>query len=258
MVEVDAISARGLVVELGGQRVLDGVDLVAAEGSFTALIGPNGSGKTTLLRALYAAIKPIAGEITVLGKPLGELGARERARTIAVLRQDAALDFDFSVREVVAMGRAPHQRLLAADSAEDKRAIDEALAATDAAPLADRPFASLSGGERQRVLLARALAQRPRILLLDEPTNHLDVRHQLEILALVAAQKTTVIAALHDAALALRVADRALLLRAGRVVASGPAAEVLTPDRLGQALDVDVEQVETARRAVAFAFHPRR
>ncbi|MGW3867162.1 ABC transporter ATP-binding protein, partial [Streptomyces sp. NPDC005047] len=150
----------------------------------------------------------------------------------------SAADFDLAVREVVAMGRTPHKRMLAGDTAEDAAVIDDALAAVDAGRLADRPFDRLSGGERQRVLIARALAQRPALLVLDEPTNHLDIRHQLDVLGVLRRLPATVLLALHDLNLAAYYCDRLHVLCEGEVVASGPPADVLTPSLLADVYGV--------------------
>ncbi len=258
MVAPESLSVRGIAVALGGRSVLHDVSLEVPAGGFTALLGPNGCGKTTLLRALYRGLPRTRGEILLSGDAVDALTPRQLAQRVAVVHQDATLEFDFRVDEVVAMGRAPHQGLLARESDDDRAAIAEALAVTDTASLAARSFARLSGGERQRVLLARALAQRPRLLLLDEPTNHLDVRHQLDFLGRVAARTgTTVVAALHDPALALRFAREALLLVEGHVVAAGPVAEVLTPARLGEVLGVRAELAQASSGTAAFVFHPR-
>ncbi len=151
------------------------------------------------------------------------------ARTVAAVVQDSAADFDLAVREVVAMGRTPHIRLLAGDTPEDAELIDSALVAVDAVHLADRPFDRLSGGERQRVLIARALTQQPTLLVLDEPTNHLDIRPQLSVLGTLRRLPTTVLLALHDLNLAAYYCDRLYVLHAGEVTASGPPAEILLP-----------------------------
>jgi len=254
----EALRLRGVSVELGGRRVVDDVSLDVPAGAFVALLGPNGSGKTTLLRALYRGVARATGEVHVGGVSIDALAPRALAQRMAVVHQDAAIEFDFRVDEVVAMGRAPHQGWLARGSADDRRAVAEALEATDTVHLASRSFARLSGGERQRVLLARAWAQRPRVLLLDEPTNHLDVRHQLDFLARVAKHGATVVAALHDPALALRFAAQAVLLTGGRVRAAGPVSDVLTPPLLAEVLDVDVEAARASSGTTAFVFHPRR
>ncbi|MER6910612.1 ABC transporter ATP-binding protein [Streptomyces sp. NPDC000594] len=225
----------------GGRLLLDGVDLDARPGETVGLVGPNGSGKTTLLRCVYGALRPTAGTILLDGDDLLALGTKERARRVASVPQEAPAEFELTVREIVAMGRAPHKRFWEPDSAADGARVDEALTRIGADALADRPFPSLSGGERQRVLVARALVQRPTLMVLDEPTNHLDIRYQLEILGLVRALGTTAVLALHDLNLAAHYCDRIVVLRSGRVAAVGPPAEVLTPELLADVYRVDAE-----------------
>jgi iron complex transport system ATP-binding protein len=237
------IAVRDLSVELGGARILDGVRLSVEEGAFFAIVGPNGSGKTTLIRSLYRAVERSSGSIEICGSSIDALDRRALGRTIAVLRQEPDLAFDFLVEELVMMGRSPYKGLFDPDLREDREIVERALELTDVAGLKKRNFATLSGGERQRVLLARALAQRPRILLLDEPTNHLDVRHQLDVLRRVRELGLTVIAALHDLNLADRFATRVLMLDRGRAVADGPPEEVLAADRIREIFGVSALRV---------------
>ncbi|MCX2923248.1 ABC transporter ATP-binding protein [Streptomyces sp. NEAU-W12] len=222
------LSVEGVTLTAGARRLVRDVSLTASAGQVVGLVGPNGSGKSSLLRAVYRVLRPVAGTVRVDGTDVRSMPARHLARTVAAVVQDSAADFDLAVREVVAMGRTPHQRLLAGDTAEDAAVIDDALASVDALHLADRRFDRLSGGERQRVLIARALAQRPTLLVLDEPTNHLDIRHQLDVLGVLRRLPATVLLALHDLNLAAYYCDRLHVLCEGEVVAFGPPAEVLT------------------------------
>jgi iron complex transport system ATP-binding protein len=237
------IEVRELAVDLGGKRILDGVSLKVEEGGFCAVVGPNGSGKTTLIRSLYRAIDRAGGDIRIDGSPIDALDRRSLARTIAVLRQEPDLAFDFLVEELVIMGRSPYKGLFDPDLDEDRAIVEGALEMTDVASLKGRNFSTLSGGERQRVLLARALAQRPRILLLDEPTNHLDIRHQLDVLRRVRELGLTVLAALHDLVLADRFAMNVVVLDRGRKVADGPPEQVLTPERIRETFGVSALRV---------------
>lgn len=240
------MSATELVVDrvrvtAGAHRLVRDVSLTARPGETIGLVGPNGSGKSSLLRAVYRVLRPDTGEVRVDGTDAWSLPVRRLARTMAAVVQDSAADFDLAVREVVAMGRTPHKRLLAGDSPEDAGLIGAALAAVDATHLADRPFDRLSGGERQRVLIARALTQQPALLVLDEPTNHLDIRHQLDILGALRRLPATVLLALHDLNLAAYYCDRLYVLREGEVTACGPPAEVLTPRLLAEVYQVSAE-----------------
>jgi iron complex transport system ATP-binding protein len=223
-----------LAVAYGARRALDGVDLGLHEGEFVAVLGPNGAGKSTLVKALAGVVRPSAGEAWV--RP-------PRARTLAYLAQAEPPPAHFRARDVVRLGRLPHQRWLGGASEADELAVARALADTATGPLADRRVGELSGGERQRVALARALAQEPAALLLDEPLAHLDVRHQVDLLARLAAQAgrgRCVLAVLHDLGLA-SYASRCVVLSRGRVLADGPPREALTAETLFAAYGVPFE-----------------
>ncbi|TDC24441.1 ABC transporter ATP-binding protein [Streptomyces sp. 8K308] len=232
------VEIEDLRVTLGGRDVLAGVHLLARDGEIAGLVGPNGSGKSTLLRTVYRHLRPAAGRVLLDGEDVSLMSAARAARRVAALPQERGSDFHLTVREVVAMGRTPHQRPLAGDSTADIAAVDEALTAVGMATAAERDFATLSGGERQRALLARAFAQEPRVLVLDEPTNHLDVRHQVELLTLLRAHRRTTLVALHDLNAAASVCDRLHVLGDGRLLASGPPAEVLTAELLERVFGV--------------------
>ncbi|OEJ94015.1 ABC transporter ATP-binding protein [Streptomyces thermolilacinus] len=237
-VDVDAVT-----VEAAGARLVEEVTLRVDSGQVVGLVGPNGSGKSTLLRCVYRALRPSAGAIRLGGEDLHSLSAREGARRLAALPQEAVTEFDFTVAEVVAMGRLPHQRSVARTTDEDRKACEAALARVGADHLADRGFLTLSGGEKQRVLIARALAQQPQVLVLDEPTNHLDIAQQLEVLALVRGSGLTVLTALHDLNLAALHCDLLHVIDSGRIVASGAPYDVLTPELLAEVFGVRAYRV---------------
>ncbi|BFO16779.1 ABC transporter ATP-binding protein [Streptomyces sp. KM77-8] len=241
------LSVEAVTLTAGARQLVREVSLTARAGETIGLVGPNGSGKSSLLRAVYRVLRPDTGRVLVDGDDVRALPVRQLARTVAAVVQDSAADFDLAVREVVAMGRTPHKRLLAGDTPEDADIVGSALLAVDAVQLADRPFDRLSGGERQRVLIARALAQQPALLVLDEPTNHLDIRHQLSVLGTLRRLPVTVLLALHDLNLAAYYCDRLYVLHAGGITASGPPAEVLTPRLLAEVYGVAAE----------VAVHPR-
>ncbi|MEV8274253.1 heme ABC transporter ATP-binding protein [Microbacterium sp. NPDC077184] len=232
------------VVPDGGRReILSGASLGIRAGEVHALVGPNGAGKSTLFGVIAGDVVPSAGSVHLDGVLLAEFRPRDLARRRAVLLQQNAVSFPFTVAQVVAMGRAPWARTPLAD--DDEAAIAAALEDTDIVDLADRTVPSLSGGERARAALARVLAQRTDILLLDEPTAALDLRHQEDVLALAvrrAREGAAVAVVLHDLNSAMAHADRVTLLSRGRVVAAGIPAEVLTAERIeevyGQAVDV--------------------
>lgn len=222
----------------GKQLVVTDVSFRVRRGEFVAVLGPNGSGKSTLLRALCRLHPLLSGSVSFLGKPLASFKQRELARQLALVRQESFISFDFTVKEVVAMGRLPYLGRWQQESTADLALIDAYLELTRIADLADRSMHALSGGERQRVFLAQAMTQEPELLLLDEPTNHLDINHQIEVLDLVHAQnrqrQLTVVAVLHDLNLAALYADRLLVLHEGKLVADGAPADVLTTGTIEQ------------------------
>ncbi len=226
-------------VEAGGLTVRNIIEDITlhAENEVVGIVGPNGSGKSTTLRCVYRAMKPDAG--TVLLDGVGVHRRQHLARDLAALTQESQVEFDFTVAEIVEMGRLPHER----DPGRDRGVVAGALATVDISHLADRSFLSLSGGERQRVLIARAIAQEPRVLVLDEPTNHLDIRHQLDVLSLARGLGVTVLTVLHDLNLAASYCDRLYVLDEGRLVASGTPAEVLVPELIAKVFHVTAHVV---------------
>ncbi|HEX6344961.1 ABC transporter ATP-binding protein [Umezawaea sp.] len=232
------VRVDGVSVVLDDTTVLGGVDLVAEASAITGVVGPNGSGKSTLLRCVYRALRPTTGAVHIGQDDVWRSSARRAGLRTAVVAQDHDLDNDYSVHEIVTMGRTPHKGLLDRETTADRDIVDRALERVRMDRAAHRVFATLSGGERQRVLVARALTQETPVLLLDEPTNHLDIGAQLELLDLVRELGLTTIAALHDLNHATAYCDRLLLLRAGRAVAEGTPAEVLDADRVAEVFGV--------------------
>ncbi|MFI7387369.1 ABC transporter ATP-binding protein [Streptomyces sp. NPDC049813] len=250
------LDVEGVSVEVAGARLVDEVTLDAPAGTFVGLVGPNGSGKSTLLRCVYRARRPDAGRVRVASEDVHGMAPRAAARVLAALPQETAAEFDFTAAEVVAMGRLPH---LDREAARDRHVCHRAMERAGVAHLAARGFHSLSGGEKQRVLIARALAQEPRVLVLDEPTNHLDIAHQLDVLRRVRASGPTVLAALHDLNLAAAHCDRLHVLDRGRVVASGAPDEVLSPRLLADVFGVRAHRVRHPETgATQFLFDPLR
>ncbi|GHB25886.1 hemin import ATP-binding protein HmuV [Streptomyces xanthochromogenes] len=230
-----ALEASELRVTLGGRAVLDGVGIQVRTGEVVALVGPNGAGKSTLLAALAGDAAAASGTVRIDERPLADRPASELALRRAVLPQQAALSFPFPVEEVVRMGRAPWAGTVR--EGEDDAVVAEAMAATEVAGFARRPFDALSGGERARVALARVLAQRAPVLLLDEPTAALDLRHQELVLRICrerARAGDAVVVVLHDLGLAAAYADRIAVLHEGRLAAEGPPREVLTEELIGR------------------------
>lgn len=222
----------------GGRMLIDDVSFSLAPGERLTIVGPNGAGKSTLLRCLYRAHRPRRGVVRLGGEDIWETSPKALARMVAVVLQETPSTFPFSVRDVVLMGRIPWRKGLAHWSDLDRARTEHALEHLRLTDLAQRQFSTLSGGEKQRVLVARALAQEPKLLILDEPSNHLDIRHQLEILALLKGLKITIVTTLHDINLAAGFATRAAILHQGRLLAFGDPAEVFTPPVISHAFGV--------------------
>ncbi|MED4970304.1 heme ABC transporter ATP-binding protein [Parageobacillus toebii] len=221
--------------------IIQDISIHIKDGQFVGIIGPNGSGKSTLLKIASRILKPNAGVVRLDGQHLYELSPKKAAQEIAVVSQETSLTFDFSVQEIVLMGRNPHKRLFQSDTDEDLRIVNEALERVGMQGYEERSFMSLSGGEKQRVLIARALAQQAKLIILDEPTNHLDIRHQLQLMDLVKKLNVTVLAALHDLNLASNYCDYLYVIQNGQVVMSGTPESVLTKDRIREVFGVETE-----------------
>lgn len=240
------LEAQGLSFSIAGFSLLRDIDLRVEPGKVTAIIGPNGAGKTSLLRLLTGEQRPTAGNIALSGRPLGDWSPTQLASVMAVLPQSSRLDFPFTAREVVMMGRIPHATGLVRDTA----IVDAALAAVDGSYLDKRFYTHMSGGEKQRVQLARVLAQiwepvadHARVLILDEPTSSFDLAHQQLTIANMrsfAAQGVGVLVVIHDLNMAARCADQLLVLSCGRIAACGSPQQVLTAMTIKQVFNVDV------------------
>jgi iron complex transport system ATP-binding protein len=213
-------------------------------GEFVGIIGPNGSGKTTLLRSVSRVLKPRAGVVFIGGRDVFETPARDMAREVGVVPQDTIPAFDFTALEIVLMGRSPHLGRFQVEGSGDIAIAEEAMRWTGTFDLAKRQFAALSGGERQRVVIARALAQEPRVILLDEPTSHLDINYQFEILNLIRRlnreRGITVVAVLHDLNLSAQYCDRLVMIGGGKIQALGAPEAVLTSENVKRVYGADV------------------
>jgi iron complex transport system ATP-binding protein len=244
------LRAADVTFGYGDSPVVRGVSLDVADDGFVGIIGPNGSGKTTLLRLLAGTRTPDSGSVSLDGVALSTLARAEAARRMAVVPQETHLAFEYSVLEVVLMGRYPHLGAFAIEGPEDIAVAREALAATGTLDLEMREFSTLSGGEKQRVIIAAALAQitsrsQPAVLLLDEPTAALDLKYQLGVAALLrslhAARNLAVVVSTHDLNFAASLCSTLVMLKKGQVLAAGPVDEVLTPARIGELYDVEAE-----------------
>lgn len=239
------LSVQDLSVDLDGKRIVDAVLLDIQKGAFVGLVGPNGSGKSTLLRTIYRVLKPRDGQVILLNDDVWKMSARDAAKRTAVVAQERMGDFEFTVGELVAMGRYVHKRAFETENDADRRIVENCLFEVGLSGYEHRSFMTLSGGEKQRVLVARALAQQASFIVLDEPTNHLDIRHQLELLELISRAKTTTLAALHDLALAARYCDQLVMLDKGKIVGSGTPEEVLTEERIEAVYGVRAKVLKT-------------
>lgn len=250
------VEACDIQCVLNANRILKGVSMCAGERETVGVIGPNGSGKSTLLKCIYRILRPSGGAVRLDGKNLPDYTTKESARKIAVVAQHNYYNFDFSVQDVVLMGRAPHKRALDRDNAEDYRIVAQALETVGMASFAQRSFSTLSGGEQQRVILARALAQQTPCLILDEPTNHLDIKYQLQLMDLVKGLERTVITAVHDLNIAAMYCDRLYALKDGKIVGQGTPRELLTPQLIRKVYEVDAQVYEDSHGILRVLYYP--
>ena len=229
----------------GAPLVVDGVSLTIPRGAIAGLLGPNGSGKSTLVRLISGVMAPLSGGIWIAGRPIGEYSRLDLARRLAVVPQQTHATFDFTVIDMVLMGRYAHLGPFELEGPSDQRIARDALAATGTSALELRSFSSLSGGEKQRVVIAGALAQSSDVLLLDEPTTALDIGFQFEIASLLARLNrehgTTMVLSTHDLNLAAMLCTELVLMKQGRVLARGATSEVLTGDNIRQLYGVDAD-----------------
>jgi iron complex transport system ATP-binding protein len=235
------ITAHNIEFGYGGTPVINGLSLEVMKGEFVGLVGPNGSGKSTLLKLMQGILKPAVGRIELCGIQLSSMTTKDIAQLVTLVPQDTTIDFAFSSREIVAMGRTPYSGRFSPASTADIELINNALQVTKTEELSERLINELSGGERQRVHIARALAQETEIILLDEPTSNLDLSHQLETLQLINSlvqENRSAIAAIHDLSLAARFCNRIVMMVKGEIVADGSPEEVLTEHNLSMYFNI--------------------
>jgi iron complex transport system ATP-binding protein len=241
---VIALDLRDICLSYDGNPVVDNVSFTVAAGEFFMMLGPNGAGKSSLLKIIAGIERAQAGNIDILGKAKEQYTTRGLAKVVALVAQQAPMDFPFSVAETVLMGRNPHLGLLGVEGKRDYECAEEAMAFTGVEHLAKRRLDQLSGGERQRVMIARAICQEPEIILLDEPTTALDPAHQLRIMDLMERfrqeKNTTVVMVSHDLNLAAMYADRLMLLKHGRVVVIGTPRDVFVPEFIEKSYECDL------------------
>jgi iron complex transport system ATP-binding protein len=233
------LKVEGLTFAYDKENVIENICLAVSEGAFVGIVGPNGSGKSTILKCIYGGLTPKQGNIAFDGIDTKKLKPKERARMLSVVGQENSVPFNFTVREIVAMGRTPHKKLFESDTAEDKQIVEAAMEQLGISALADREYANLSGGEKQRVLIARAMAQKTDFLILDEPTNHLDIQYQLQIFRILKESGLTVLSAIHDLNLAALFCDELYVLDGKEIHTHGTPDDILTVDLLKNVFHVD-------------------
>ena len=251
------LEAKDIEAVLGGTPILRGVSLEVDHNDFVGIIGPNGSGKSTLLKCIYRVLKPQAGIVRLDGTDIRELSYKKSAQTIAVLAQHNYYNFEFSVQDVVLMGRSPHKRTMERDNSQDYAIVAQALETVGMADMTKRSFSTLSGGEQQRVILARALAQQTPCLILDEPTNHLDIKYQLQLLDIVKGLSRTVISAIHDLNIAAMYCTWLVVMKDGKVITKGTPRQVLTPELIRQVYEVEATVSTDAQGILRILYYPK-
>ncbi len=235
------LRADNIWVTLSDTDIVKDISIKVKDKQFVGLIGPNGCGKSTLLKSIYKVIKPKNGKVHLNELDVLKSGPKMVSKLMGVVGQFNEMSFDFSVREMVLMGRTPHKGLMEADTEADFQIVKDALAKVSLSEYEDRSYASLSGGEKQRVILARAIAQQPEFLILDEPTNHLDIKYQLQILSVVKRMRVGTLAALHDLELAAHYCDYLYVVKKGKVAACGTPEEILTKRLISDIYEVECE-----------------
>lgn len=238
------LKVENLVYTAGKNRILNGVSLEVKKGEFIGVLGPNGSGKSTLIKNICKLARPDSGSISLCGGNLLTMRNREMAKHLSVVSQEHEGSFDFSVGEVVQMGRYSHKRMTETLGEEDQLACRKALEQVELSHLYDRSYLSLSGGEKQRALIARAFAQDTPMMILDEPTNHLDIGSQIKTLKLIQNSGKTILAALHDLSIAARFCDRIYIMHNGVIAANGTPKEILSAELVRSLYDIDVTLFE--------------
>lgn len=238
------IKTEKINVNIGNKNIIKDININVDNKEVVGIIGPNGSGKSTFLKCIYRILKPSSGIIKFDGTDIKTISIKETSKKVSVLSQHNIYDFDFTVLEIVLLGRSPYKKFMERDNTEDYKIVNDALEKVNMLHLKDRTFQSLSGGEQQRVILARALAQQPECLILDEPTNHLDIKYSLQLMKIVKELNIEVIAAIHDLNIAAMYCDKIYVLKAGEIIKYGTPKEVLTPKLIKDVYEVDAKVLE--------------
>ncbi len=251
------LTLQNLEVTVEKKKIIKSISLSVGKGEFVGIIGPNGGGKSTLLKTVYRILKPSNGTIMFGGENMQNISLHTSARQMGVVGQFNTVNFDFTVMEMVLMGRMPHKKIFNADTQEDYKIALQALTQVGMQEAVNRQFVTLSGGEKQRIILARALSQQPQFLVLDEPTNHLDIKYQLQLLSIVKSLGIGALAALHDLNLAAMYCTKLYVLKNGCLVASGTPREVLTKERIRDIYEIDCDvNLDEQTGALSIVYHP--
>lgn len=232
---------KDIDLSIGDKQIIKNISMDCKDGKFIGLIGPNGSGKSTLLKSIYKVLKPNQGEIYLGEKDVLKESYKEIFKDMSVVGQFNNMEFDFTVFEIVMMGRTPHKKFLEDDNDLDKKIVLNALKEVDLLSYKDRSYMTLSGGEKQRVVLARAIAQEPKFLVLDEPTNHLDIKNKLELFKILKSLNIGILAALHDLNMAIENCDILYILKDGEIVDKGTPDKVIRKETLDKVYEVNSE-----------------
>lgn len=243
------IKTENINVVIDNNNILKDINIEVDNKEVIGIIGPNGSGKSTLLKCIYRLLKPNAGLVKFDDVDIKNISIKESSKKVAVLSQHNNYDFDFTVKDIVLMGRSPHKKFMERDNKNDYDLVNDALRKVDMINFKDRSFQSLSGGEQQRVILARALAQQPKCLILDEPTNHLDIKYQLEILNILKElnrkENRTIVMVIHDINHALRYADNIIALKDGNIFAQGSKDKIINEDLIKNVFDIKCRIIDS-------------
>ncbi|MFJ7922231.1 ABC transporter ATP-binding protein [Lysinibacillus fusiformis] len=251
------LTVNNLSFSVSDIEIIKSISLKVNEGQFVGIIGPNGCGKSTLLKNIYKVTKPTSGMIFLDDLDIVKSSPKAIAKKMGVVGQFNNTNFDFTIRDMVMMGRTPHKKTLESDSKEDEDLVNSALRKVNLKQHELKHFSYLSGGEKQRVILARALAQEPQFLILDEPTNHLDIKYQIQILSLVQSLKIGTLAALHDLSLAAMYCEYLYVIKDGQVLTHGKPEEILTPALVKEVYEVDCQIYKNEyTNNLVIAYHP--
>ena len=230
---------KNLDLSIDNKKIIKNISLECENNKFIGLIGPNGSGKSTLLKSIYKILKPNQGEIYLGNINILEESYKEIFKSMSVVGQFNNIDFDFSVYEIVMMGRTPHKSFFEDNDEYDRKIVERAINKVGLSKYKDRSYLTLSGGEKQKVILARAIAQSPEFLILDEPTNHLDIKNQLELFKILKSLNIGILAALHDLNMAIENCDILYILKEGEIIAKGSPKDIIKKDIIDFVYDVN-------------------